>query len=234
MEGHDDHAPGAVGDNYPAYVRDHFGYHYDAQEWMAREERAFLIELESRHDVEALEPYFKDLKQYNSLQLVHLLHRHLRLIPQYTSTRALELIEECLTRPSYHGAVHYEELAEQGIMMALELGEQDRAARFFELCEALPEHTWPRALFFKAILSWHDKDTSTAQTLWLTHAQHDAETVDVERLYEAVEWLASKAPESEDRLTIARTLATHLGEAARRQGARDVLVDLELLDLLHD
>ena len=48
MEGHDDHAPGSVGDNYLSYVRDRFGYHYDAQEWMDREERGFLIELETR------------------------------------------------------------------------------------------------------------------------------------------------------------------------------------------
>lgn len=232
MEGHDDHAPGSVGDNYLSYVRDRFGYHYDAQEWMDREERGFLIELETRHAPEALDVYFEDLTRYDALQLVHLLHRHLRLSQESANERALGLIESCITRASYHGAVHYAELCEHGILMAIELDQKERAEQIFARCEALPNHTWTRAPFFRALLSWHRGDVALARETWLTDARdkQEGKALDLEKLYEAVEWLVRSAPASTERIEVAEELAALLREEAIRQGARDVVVDLELLE----
>ena len=234
MEGHDDHAPGSVGDNYVAYVRDHFGYHYDAQEWMTREERAFLLELETRHTTEELEHYLAQTRSLDALQLVHLLHRYMKLSSELAPGPALDLIEECLSRSAYHGAVDYEELAEQGILMALTREENERASRLFARCEQLPDHAWKRASFFRGVISWHSGGEAAAREAWLRHVDEmggEGARRDVESIYEIVAWLVEEGARHESPRTPAliEEFTALLKEEAVAQGARDVLVDLELL-----
>ncbi len=223
--------PGAVSDNYPTYVLDTFGYHYDAQEWLSDQERAFRVDLLTHHTTSSLTPLLEDTSSLSPLAMLDLAHRLISLNLKMNLSATLTLLEKILAHRPYHGAVYYEEIAEQGMLLSISHHNLEKAQAFYEAGLALRENNtplWTEADFYKGILSWCTDNKNDARQIWESYISPQG-TCDLERCYEVIEWLHQDAPQGTQKEELIDHLTATLKAEARAQGARAILVDLALL-----
>ncbi len=216
--------PGAVGDNYTNYVLDHFGYQYDVEELMTPAERRFKASLTTLAP-HAIQEQLQHNASTNPLEWLMLAHAALHgdLIND-----AIELLERILAHTPYHTAIAHDEVCGKLIGLLLQLPDQERARGALKKGVELLGEAWAERTWWEGALCWTEGDTESAVTHWTGWIT--GEHVDAERAYEVAAWLMSEGSRREGAYKeTADDFLERSASAAREQGLRAVLVDIELL-----
>jgi len=208
-------APDTIGDDFPSYVDDHFGYQYDVWGYLTRAERA-------EHDLlrnASPASFDEDTTRRSDLELLAMAHAWLSA---GDAANAAKLLDQIIARDKHHQGVAFDEVCEYAVLLWLRADESARAKASLGLA-ATKLASWSRHDLLAGVLQAREGEAVASQELMQRYI--DAEPTDSpERAYEAAELLARHGFARAARAFIAQSRALSVNTT----GA--LLVDLDLLE----
>lgn len=207
--------PDTIGDDFPNYVEDHFGYQYDVWGYLTRTERA-AHDLLRHADPES---FPEDTTQHSDLELLAMAHAW---SSAGGAAHAAKLLDQILSRGVHHQGIAFDEIGEYAVLFWLRAGDVVRAASSLGLAAAKIEG-WSRHDLFAGVLRASEGEAVASQELMKRYIEADPSD-SAERAYEAAELLARHGFARAARGFIAHARAL----AVNTTGA--LFVDLDLLE----
>ncbi len=213
--------PRAIGDDYTEYVRETFGYQYDALDLLTPAQKRRHDRLRAS-DKEALTTMDATDGQ-GDLERLGIAHAMLANDMEDRATEVLCAI--AATTQDFHACVAYDEVLEQTCLSLVSRGDASRADDLWSGQTALTEQM-PRAELIRGVWLWMlgEADDAT-QHLEAYVAQREEETApDLERYYDVAEALWQRAMAA----SAARAWAHRGLKEAEAAGYRALVTDLRL------